>query len=353
MLKQIVQPGGEDMIVDVEPRQGRWSRLLLLAGGVGLAWCALTTFGQASSASAAEDDSNGLLGVVSSTVQQTTAVATGVLDSVEPIVVDVVHTVVPPAPVAQGPITHVVTPVVQNVANVAATAVSGVAGTATSALNGTAGTVDAVSGVVAQATSNVVAHVSVEQALAPLLAVITGLPIVGSVADQVGVTDALSPVIDAVDGLLGAVAGTATTIVGNPAQPGTGGILPLPDALLPGDATQPIPVVPSGASATALTAQQTLLFGGLFAAALAVGAIVPVASASSTGTGRAGSMPLAPAGPSGSPSLLTPGSSAAATLWAALVEFSWHAHSAGRAALSLSDDALPGAPVFATDVSPD
>ncbi|WP_100814609.1 hypothetical protein [Microbacterium lacus] len=358
------------MNVDVEPRQSRWSRLLLLAGGVGLAWCAFTTFGHSASASATEDDSSGLLGAVSSTVQQTTSAVTNVIDTVEPVVVDVIHTVVPPAPApapaSQAPaaaapapgaapaptVMPLVTPLVQGVANVATTAVSGVTGATTSALHGTADTVDALTGVVADTTTGIVSNVSIGEALDPLLAAIDGLPLLGAVTTGTGLTDTVGSTVSVVDHLLTVVSGTATTIVGNPAQSGTGGILPLPDTLLPGDETQPIPVVQPVASAAPLTAQQALVFGGFFAGALIVGSAVPIVSASSTGSGRWG-WPHAPSAPSGSPGLLSAGVSAAATLWAALVEFSWRVHPHGGAIRSLSDDALPGAPVFATDVSPD
>lgn len=359
------------MNVDVEPRQGRWSRLLLLAGGVGLAWCALTTFGQSTSASAAEDDPSGLLGVVSSTVQHTTSAVTNVIDTVEPVVVDVVQTVVPaapaPAPAPQAPAsgahnpaaTHapIVAPLVQGVANVATTAVSEVTGATTSALHGTADTVDSLAGVVADTTTGIVSNVSIGEALDPLLAAIDGLPLLGSVTSSTGLTDTVGSTISVVDQLLTAVTGTTTAIVGNPAQPGTGAILPLPDTLLPGtlfpgEETQPIPVVQSVPSAAPLTAQQALVFGGLFAGALVIGSVVPILSASSAGSGRWG-WPHAPSAPAGSCGVLSAGISAAATLWAALVEFSWRVHAHGAAIRSLSDDALPGAPVFATDVSPD
>ncbi|WP_396643132.1 hypothetical protein [Microbacterium sp.] len=341
------------MNVDVEPRQGRWSRLLLLAGGVGLAWCALTTFGQSASASAAEDDSSGLLGVVSSTVQQTTSTVTEVIDTVEPVVVDVVQTVVPPAPAPQAPAAASHTPIVQGVADAATTAVSGVAGATTSALHGTADTVDGLTGVVADSTTGIVSSVSIGQVLDPLLTTIEGLPLLGSVTSGTGLTHIWGSTASAVDDLLTMITGTASTIVGNPAQPATGGILPLPDTLLPGGETQPIPMVQPVASAAPLTAQQISAFGGFFAGALVIGSVVPILSASSTGSGRSGGWPQAPSGPSGTPALLSAGAAAAATLWAALVEFSWRAHPHGAAIRTLSDDALPGAPVFATDVSPD
>lgn len=350
----IVQPGGEDMNVDVEPRQSRWSRLILLAGGIGLAWCAVTAFGQTSSASAAEEDPQGLLGVVSSTVQQTTSAVTDVIGAVEPVVVEVAHVVAPPAP-APAPAPHtpapVVLPAIQGVANVATTTVAGVTGAATSALHGTADTVDVVTGVVADTTSAIVSDVSLAQVLTPLLDVIDGLPVLGAVTTEVGVTDTLGSTISVLDQLVTTITGTATTIVGNPGQPGTGGLLPLPDALLPRDVTQ-APVLSVSGSAAPLTAQQTLVLGGLFAAALAVGSVAPIASASGSGTARWG-WPLAPSGSSGTPGILSSTTAAAATLWAALVEFSWRAHPNGAATRSLADDALPGAPVFATDVSPD
>ena len=331
------------MNVDVEPRQGRWSRLLLLAGGVGFAWCALTTFGQSASASAAEDDSTGLLGAVSSTVQQTTSavsdvidtVEPAVIDSVEPVVIDVVQTVAPPppAPAPQAPAAPnpaaapapIVTSVVQGVADVATTTVSGVTDTTTSALQGTADTVDAVTGVVADTTTGIVSNVAVGNALDPLLAAIEGLPLLGSVVSETGLTDTAGSTISVVDQLLTVVTGTTTTIVGTPAQPDTGGILPLPDSLLPGDETQPIPVQQPVSSAAPLTAQQALVFGGFFAGALIVGSVVPIMSASSTGSGRWG-WPHAPSGPAESPGMLSAGISAAATLWAALIEFSWRVH---------------------------
>ncbi|WP_157814040.1 hypothetical protein [Microbacterium sp. BR1] len=343
------------MNVDVEPRKGRWSRLLLLAGGIGLAWCAATTLAQSSSASAAEDDPSGLLGIVSSTMQQTTSAATSVIDGAEPVVVDVVEAVTPPAPAA-APVPEtpapVVTPVIQGVANIATTVVSGVADTTTSALHGTADTVDVVSGTVAESTTGIVSGISVSQALAPLLAAIDELPILGTVTGELGVTETLGSAVSTVDALLTAVTGTATTIVGTPGHPATRGILPLPSSVLPGDATQPLLGSPGGSAAT-LTTQQALVFGGFFAGALIVGSIVPLVSASAPGSVRGGGWPLAPAGPSGAPAAISAAAAGAATLWAALVEFSWRSGPFGGAALTLSDDALPGAPVFATDVSPD
>lgn len=344
------------MNVEVEPRQGRWSRLLLLAGGIGLAWCAVTTFGQSSSASAAEEDPSGLLGIVSSTVQETTSLATTVIDRVEPVVVEVVEAVAPPAPAPapapQTP-TPVVTSVIQGVANVATTVVSGVADTTASALHGTADTVDGVSGAVAGTTTGIVSSISVSHALAPLLAAIDELPVLGTVTDRLGVTETLGSALGTVDSLLTAVTGTATTIVGSPGQPGSGGILPLPDSLLPGTATQPIPVVSPSVSASPLAMQQALVFGGFFAGALVIASVVPVATTSGTGSVRWGGWPLAPSGPLGAPAALSAAAAGTATLWAALVEYSWRSHPLGGARLTLSDDALPGAPVFATDVSPD
>ena len=165
-------------------------------------------------------------------------------------------------------------------------------------------------------------------------------------------TETLGSAVGTVDALLTAVTGTATTIVGSPGQPGSGGILPLPDSLLPGTATQPIPVVSPSVSAAPLAMQQALVFGGFFAGALVIASVVPVATMPGTGSVRWGGWPLAPSGPSGAPAALS-AAAGTATLWAALVEYSWRSHPLGGARLTLSDDALPGAPVFATDVSPD
>ncbi len=345
------------MNVDVEPRHGRWSRLLLLAGGIGLAWCAFTTLGESSTASAAEDDPNGLRGVVSSTVQQTTSAAAAVIDVVEPtvtgVVQDVVHAAVPapPAPAPQAP-APVVAPIVHGVADVATAAVSTVTHTATSALHGTADTVDVVTGAVAETTSGVLSDISISQALAPVLAAIEDLPLIGSVTGELGVVDTIGSTVAVVDDLLTAVTGAATTVVGNPGEPGSGDILPLPDGLLPGDPTQPISVVlPS--SVASLTAQQTLIFGGLFAGALVIGSVVPVVGASTSGATRGSGWPLAPAIPGGVSGALSSAAAGAASLWAALLESSWRTRALAGAPLSLSNDALPGAPVFATDVSPD
>lgn len=358
--KPIVQPGGEDMNVDVEPRRSRWSRFLLLAGGIGLAWCAVTTFGQSSSASAADDESGGLLGVVSSTVQHTTSAAASIIDTVDSTVTGAVqglaNAAIPPAPAPapQAPApTPVVAPVIHGVVNAATSAVSGVTHTATSAIHGTADTADVVTGTVADVASSVLSSASISQALAPVLAAVDGLPVLGTVTSELGVTETVVSAVDVVDGLLTAVTGTATTIVGNPGQPSTGGILPLPDGLLPGDPTQPIPVVSQSTATASLTAQQALIFGGLFVGALVVGSIVPVVGASSTGSPRAPGWPLTPAGSAGAPVAISSAAAGAASLWAALIEHSWRTRALNCATLFLSNDALPGAPVFATDVSPD
>lgn len=349
------------MNVDVEPRHGRWSRLLLIAGGIGLAWCALTTLGQSSTASASEDDPNGLLGVVSSTVQQTTSTVTNVVDTVDSTVTGavqgVVHAAVPPAPAPQAP-APVIAPVVHEVADAATSAVSHVTQTATSALHGTADTADVVTGVVADTTAGVVSSISLSQALAPVLAAIDDLPLLDlplldTLTDELGVTETIGSTVGVVDDLLSLVAGTAAAVVGNPGQPGTGGILPLPDALLPGDETQPIPVVVQSVATVPLSAQQALMLGSLFAGALVIGSVAPVMGASSTGFTRGAGWPLAPSGPAGASGTLSSVTAGAASLWAALGEYAWQTRALVGATLSLSNDALPGAPIFATDVSPD
>jgi hypothetical protein len=353
------------MIVDSEPRQGRWSRLLLLAGGVGLAWCAFSILGQSSAASAAEnDDPSGLLGTISSTVQQTTSAVSGVIDAVEPVVIEVVHTVAPPAPApapappqappVSAPTVHsAVQSVVQGVGNAATSTVSGVTQTLTTTLDGTAGTVDAVTGVVAETTTGVISGLSATQTVAPVLETVHGLPIVGLLTDRLGLADTLGAVVTVADDLLATLTGTTTAIVGAPGQSGNGVFLPLPGLLpLTGEAAAAAPASSVESAAPSLTTQQALTFAGLFAGALVAGAVVPVASAAGTGSGRWGGSPLAPFAPS-SPSLIMAGMAAAAALWAALVEFSWFARPGGHGLVSLADDALPGAPVFATDVAPD
>ena len=346
------------MNVDVEPRQGRWSRLLLLAGGIGLAWCAFTTLGQSSTASAAEDDPNGLLGIVSSTVQETTSVATTVLDTVAPVangvVQGVVQAAVPhaPAPAPQAP-APVIAPVIHSVADATTTAVSSVTHTATSALHGTADTVDVVTGTVADTAAGVISDISLSQALAPLLAAVDDLPLLGTVTSELAVAETIGSTVAVVDDLLSLVTGTATSIVGSPGQPATGGILPLPGGLVPSDPNGLIPGVLPSAASPPLTQQQALVFGGLFAGALVIGSIVPVVNASTTGTTRWAGWPLTPSGPAGAPGALSSASAGAASLWAALIELSWRTRALVGGVLPLSDDALPGAPVFATDVSPD
>ena len=355
------------MIVDSEPRQGRWSRLLLLAGGVGLAWCALSVLGQSSAASASEnDDPSGLLGTISSTLQQTTSAVSGVIDAVEPVVIEVVHTVASPAPapapapappqappVAAPTVHSAVQGVVQSVGNAATSTVSGVTVTLATALDGTAGTVDAVTGVVAETTTGVLSGLSLTETVAPVLETVHGLPVVGMLVDRLGLGETLGAVVTTADELLATLTGTTTAIVGAPGQSGNGVLIPLPGLLPPtNEAAAAAPATSVGGAAPSLTTQQALTFGGLFAGALVAGAVVPFASASGTGSGRWGGSPLAPFAPS-SPSLIMAGMTAAAALWAALVEFSWFARPGGHGLLSLSDDALPGAPVFATDVAPD
>lgn len=345
------------MNVDVEPRHGRWSRLLLLAGGIGLAWCAFTTLGQSSSASAAEDDPNGLLGVVSSTVQQTTSAATTVIETVDSTVSSavqgVVHAAVPPAPAPQAPATTpVIAPVIHGVADAATAAVSNVTHTATSALHGTADTTDVLTGVVADTAAGVLSDLSISQALAPVFAAIDDLPLLGTITSELAVTETIGSAVDVVDGLLAVVAGTATTVVGNPGQPGSGGILPLPDILLPADPAQRTSgMLPN--AVPPVTAPQAALLGGLFAGALVIGSVVPVVGPSAAGTMRGAGWPLTVSGPAGVSGVLSSAAAGAASLWAALVEHSWRTRALVGARLSLSNDALPGAPVFATDVSPD
>ena len=167
----------------------RLSKMLLAGIGVAFAWMLLSVAFGLSASQAHADDDPGLLGTVAATVDDTTSAATDVVDdttaavaeTVAPVVATVT-TVVPDLPVA--PVVEVVeatvAPVVETVAEVAD------------------------SGVVAPIVDSTVA-------------VVTTVPVVGSVVSALGADDALSSVGNSVDGVLGgttgAVVGTVTEVV--------------------------------------------------------------------------------------------------------------------------------------------
>jgi hypothetical protein len=338
-------------------------RLLLLALLAGIAWCALSLFASTSSASAAEGDESGsgLLGAVTQTVSGAGAVVTGVVDAADPVVTTVVETVVTPvaapvpAPVAQ--------PVGAAVEAVAATVDTTVAAVDTVAV----GAVETATAAVADvADAGLVSHIA-----EPVVDLATSVPVVGDVIVATGLDTAVTDTASGLDDAVGAVVG----------QPGEVGSV-LPELPLTGvdavaETLDPTPAVstPNGDDASvadAIDAEATDPVPGearLASDAPSGRSAGPqdaegARSGAPGGTGASTASVVSPAfdpGPSlgGVPGgALGSGSSVSGAAAGAAAAAIGHedAHRVPHAFTTLrttTDDALPGAPVFDTDVSPD
>ncbi|HYI50868.1 MAG TPA: hypothetical protein VEX42_04805 [Microbacterium sp.] len=178
----------------------RLSKLLLAGIGAAFAWV-LISFAlglAASQAHAAEDP--GLLGAVTSTVDDTTSVVTDV----------VAHTAAAVVPTVE-PVVQTVAPVVQTVAPVVQTIVPVVP---------VAPVIEVVEAAVAPVLT-AVADVTESAAVAPIVdstvAIVGSVPVVGDLATELGVDSAASSLGSSIDGVLqgaeGAFGGTVTDVV--------------------------------------------------------------------------------------------------------------------------------------------
>ena len=303
----------------------RLSKLLLAGTGVAFAWVFLSLALGLSASDAHAEDEGGLLGGVTSAVDETATAVTDVVDDTATTAVQTIAPVVQPvaATVAPLPVAPVVETLVHTVAEVPAGGlISPIADTA----------VD----------------------------VVHTVPVVGGVATALGVDDAVSSAGTSVDGLLqgttGAVAGTVTDVVDTaggivtgPGGPPLGG---LHDAL-------------TGAASTAGTDAaanpvETLARAAFLAGAtawLSLTSDLPAAISSSDGASAstwavAGILSLIRSVVQADSFLIGPGG-AGPGAWVLVALGLVVAHRAWVRRTGLENDVAPPAPVMATDVSPD
>jgi hypothetical protein len=331
---------------------GRSRRLLRLAlGGVGLAlgWVLMSLMLGLSSSSALADDTEergGVLGAVGTVVSGGAALVDGAADTVTDVAGGTVGAVgkVADQSVASAPAPAVVQPV--------AAVVSGAAG----------------------AVGDVVQQVAEERPVSQIVEVVTTVvehtPVVGAVADEIGLPAAAGTIGGAVDDAVGSVGGTVTDVAdavdpapdsGGGAGSGPGSIgpfVPPSDESSSVDAGGPLGAVADSVGSSTVVLDRLAAARSVLRAHADTGlvstrplAIPAPASADAIGT--------AWGGPSGSIGVLLPvdavsgPSGAGLGAWGLLAVGPLFAYRAWVRSRGPDDDRLPGAPIFGTDVSPD
>ncbi|WP_345800958.1 hypothetical protein AAIB33_16040 [Microbacterium sp. AZCO] len=344
--------------MDIATSPTRVPGLRLFFAGMGVAFAYLLIslllgFGSSHAKADDGDGHGGVLGSVTGAVSGTLSGVTGTVDSTLGAVTQAVTTTTQAVTTASttvvnaapAPVQPVVAPVVSTVSEVVSTVVQPVA---------------AVTG------SNVVSGV-----VTPVVDTVTAIPVVGAVADAVGVDDALTDVATSVDttldGVVTAVGDTATGVA--PAVPP---LVELPDLGIPPVAgvIQPRGDLPSAAAiaaepsiAAAEPGASAGLAGlvwsrvsssvGVLARAIPVFAAATAASLAQSPVGGILSSALPPGvcAPAGSCPLGSSGAGPGALALALLAPLA--AHRAWVRRRGWEDDVTPVAPVYATDVSPD
>lgn len=341
-------------------------RLLGLSLLAALAWVILSLTFSTTSASANDDSPSGLLGTISGAVDDTTGAVKGLVGSVDDTVASVVEAVEPvTAPVAAvvpEPVRQPVAEVTQTTVDAVNTVVGHVDETAASA-------VDTVTETVSQVAEAEVVGAVVH----PVVETVVSVPVVGGVVSEVGLDDVLTGVADTLDEVVPAVVGTpAPTGPLLPTIPG-GTVDEVVDTVAPSVPAQPTPGIPP-VDGTAVAAQPESTDATVPTAAVAVerslaervraaAAAFTASTSPSPGESSAhvGGSP-APAGspvthdlgdgiPGSSSASVTSGGSAPAA--ARLDDRTGSPTFVLLSRSALVDDDLPGAPTFATDVSPD
>ena len=333
----------------------------VLWGGVGvLAWAALTVLTGGGSAHAAEEPKGPLDGLTSVVSETVTAVTKPVVNNVvAPVVKQVVTPVVQEvvAPV----VTHTVAPVqeaapaIVETVTETVTQVPVVGDTAAPVLEAVAETTETV----IEPVTDVLDSAPVSQITAPVLDLVGGLPLVGGIVVDSGAIDLVENVVGVVDGTTGLIGGVVEETVPpvvealtpqEPAAPQT------PEGSVPAGATTArdesgaLPEPARAPSASPSTGQDSVLrtvasFAG------------PVSAPDSSDAGAGDTAPVPFGAPAGAPA--APASSSAASAGgstsapARLSEIGATPLRAWERAAGARDDALPGAPVTDTDVSPD
>lgn len=341
----------------------------VLWGGIGaLAWAALTVLTGGGSAHADEQPKGPLDGLTSVVSETVTAVTKPVVNNVvapvvnqvatpvvQEVVAPVVHEVVAPV------VTHTVAPVqeaapaVVETVTETVTQVPVVGDTAAPVLEAVAETTETI----VEPVTDVLGSAPVSQVTAPVLDLVGGLPLVGGIVVESGAIDLVENVVDVVDGTAGLIGGVVDETVPpvvevltprDPASPQT------PEGSVPAGVPpvrDDIPALPEAApapSASPGTSQDSVL-----STLAPVAAALSAPDSSDTGAGDTapvpfGAPPVAPATPASSSATSAGGSTSTP---ARLSEIGATPLRACERAAGARDDALPGAPVADTDVSPD
>jgi hypothetical protein len=319
-------------------RLSRLSKLLLAGIGVAFTWVLLSFALGFSAAQAHADDGGGLLGAVSSTVDDTTSTVTGVVEettsataqTVTPTVetvTPVVDPIVPVAPVVEA-VEATVAPVVDTVADAAA------------------------SGVVAPIVDSAVA-------------VVGAVPVVGDVVSSLGADDAVSSVGSSVDGVLQGTTGAAAGAVTDVVDSTTGGTVTAPvvgpvtivDELLidPALTTRADAVTAPAANPFETVLRAAYMTGAAAWASLTSDSPAAAASADSAAlTGGALGVTLALLrSVLQADSVLTGSAGAGPGAWVLVALGFVVAYRAWMRRTGLENDTAPPAPAYSTDVSPD
>ncbi|MAP63205.1 MAG: hypothetical protein CMH34_05560 [Microbacterium sp.] len=333
-------------------------RVLLVALGLGLLWAAAAILLHTPSAGAAEDDDAGLLGAATSVVEGATGavddVAGATLDTATTVVAPVVETVTEPvAEQAPAPVAAVVEAVPEVVAPVVETVTQTVT-TTTDVVDNGAGTVTAT-------VESVVSSGPVSAVTTPVVELVAEVPIVGDVADGIGLGETITDTAAAIDTTVGTVLIGGTT---DPAPP----VVVIPELDVPMTPAVPDPsgavpaLIAASASvgepgtATALARVATAMGAAWWAqndswAPSAIAAAMGAAAVVGAARSRLLSPHVAPShAPGGTGSAI---GAAAAQPPAGMLGDTWRSLLLAGPPRSHVDDALPGAPVFDTDSTPD
>lgn len=332
--------------VETAHQRPRWGSWILIGIGFAFAWLAMSFILGLGTSEARADDSGGLLGGLTSTVDNTVRVATNTTTAVTTPVVQAVVKTTAAVPVVGPTVTQVVTTTTNAVASATQPIASSTSGLVTQT---TAPVVKAVDSTVTALLDTATA------ATAPLPVVGSVVGAVGSVVDSVDLTGTLGAVTGVVDDTVGAVTGTATDVLAAPGStptvPGTPGVPVVPGLVDQGAAPAGVEPTTAGESIAldALTATLRQAAAAVHAAASVVltlspadgalrlaGDTSPVLGAATPGGTSAGS---SGAGPGGATALLAFGLFFAHRAWV-------------RRRVS-SDQQAPPVPVYDTDISPD
>lgn len=363
-------PSWEVNVEDAHSLSGsRIVRLGLIGAALAFAWLVLSVVLGFASGDARADDSaddsrrGGLLSGVTKVLDRTTSAVTSTVSAAVPAVTDAVKSVLSPAPAPapqqpapapQQPAPAPPQPAPQQPSAPAAPQ------PAPAPPQSAPGVVSSVMGAVAAPVVDVVDSGVVSQLTAPVVATLGRVPIVADVAARLGIGDAVTDtaaIVDrtasdalhlvvqvgaAVDGVLPQIPGvTAPEPPAPEPAPGTHAAAPPADIA---DA----PASASSSSALARTAH------GLASDRLGVSSSPPGSLGSTTPSDGGSAQPTPDAMPSSAPLTSTAGpGGAGSAAWALVAAAPFVAHRAWVRRAGPADDAAPGAPHFATDVSPD